>query len=122
MTCHYWRIQVEMIAYGRRWYRHLCHFYKLQSDQRPLHLYNEIPHERTFSFNLRRRNVFESSAKSTDRFTHTYFQNCAREWNQIDQSIKNLSTISGFKSQLVRIVRPTKNLFQVFMTLREYDC
>ena len=42
------------ILYYRRWYRPLCHFYKLQSDQRPLYLHNEIPHERTFSYNLRR--------------------------------------------------------------------
>ena len=64
-------------------------------------------------------NVFQSSAKSTDRLTHTYFQNCVREWNQTDQSIRNYPTISGFKSQLVRLVRPTKNLFSVFMTLKE---
>ena len=86
----------------------LCHFYKLQNDQKPLYLYNEIPQERTFSYNLRRPNVFESSAKSTDRFTHTYFQNCVGEWNQLDQSIRNCPTISGFKLQLVRLVRPTK--------------
>ena len=52
--------------------------------------------------------MFESSAKSTDRFSHTYFQNCVREWNQLDQSIRNCPTISGFKLQLVRLVRPTK--------------
>ena len=86
------------ILYYRRWYRRLCHFYKLQNDQRPLYLYNEIPQERTFSYNLRRQN----------RFTHTYFQNCVREWNQLDQSIRNCPTISGFKLQLVHLVRPTK--------------
>ena len=70
--------------------------------------YNEIPHQRAFSYKLRIPNVFESSAKSTDRFTHTYFQNCVREWNQLDQSIRNCPMISGFKLQLVRLVRPTK--------------
>ena len=100
------------ILYCRRWYRRLCHFYKLQRDERPLylfHLFHKIPHERTFSYKLRRPNVFESSAKSTDRFTHIYFQNCVREWNQLDQSIRNCPTISGFKLQLVRLVRATKN-------------
>ena len=68
------------ILYYRRWSRRLCHFYKLQNDQRPsLYLLNEIPQERTFSYNLRRPNVFESSAKRTNRFTHTHFQNCVRE-------------------------------------------
>ena len=52
--------------------------------------------------------MFESSVKSTDRFTYTYIQNSVREWNQLDQSIRNCPTISGFNSQLVRLVRPTK--------------
>ena len=50
----------------------------------------------------------ESSAKSTDRLTHTHFQNCVREWSQLDQSIRNCPTISGFRLQLLRLVRPTK--------------
>ena len=40
------------ILYYRRWYRRLCHFYELQSGQRPLYLYNEIPHECTLSYNF----------------------------------------------------------------------
>ena len=40
------------ILYYRRWYRRLCHFHKLQNDQRPLYFFNEIPHEHTFSYNL----------------------------------------------------------------------
>ena len=96
------------VLYYRRWYRRLCHFYKLQNDQRPLYLYNEIPHEGTFSYNLRRAKVFESSAKSTEGFTHTYFQTCVREWNQLDQLTRNCPTVSGFKSQRVRLVRPMK--------------
>ena len=107
----------EILCY-RRWYRCLCHFYKLQTDQRPSYLNNKIPQEHTFSYNLRRPNMFESSAKSTNRFTHTYFQNCVREWNQLDQSIRNCPTISGFKLQLMRLVRPMKNLPLLLMTLR----
>ena len=40
------------LLYYRRWYRRLCHFYKLLNDQRLLYLYNEIPQEHTFSYNL----------------------------------------------------------------------
>ena len=29
----------------RRWYRRLCHFYKLGNDQRPYYLYSEIPQQ-----------------------------------------------------------------------------
>ena len=96
------------ILYYRRWYRRLCHFYKLRNNQRPLYLYSEIPQERTFHHNLRRANVYEANAKSTDRFSHTYFQNCMREWNQLDESIKISPTISVFKRELMSLIRPKK--------------
>ena len=56
------------ILYYRRWYRRLCHFYKPLNDQRPLYLCSEIPQERVFRHNLRKANVYEANAKSTDRF------------------------------------------------------
>ena len=45
------------ILHYRGWYRRLCHFYKLQNNQRPSYLYSEIPQERTFHHDLRRANV-----------------------------------------------------------------
>ena len=66
------------ILYHRRWYRRLCHFYKLRNDQRPFYLYSEIPQEHKHHYNLRRPNVYEPNVISTNRFSHTYFQNCMR--------------------------------------------
>ena len=34
-----------------------------------------------------------------------------REWNQLDETIKNSSTISVFKRELVRLVRPSKKSY-----------
>ena len=67
------------ILYYRRWYRRLCHFYNLRNNQRPLYLYSEIPQERIFHHNLPEANAYEANAKGTNRFSHTYFQNCMRE-------------------------------------------
>ena len=46
----------------------------------------------------------------TDLYPYLFFVwiNCVREWNQLDQSIRNCPTISGFKLQLVHLVRPMK--------------
>ena len=52
----------EIICY-RRWQRRLCHFYKLQSDQRPLYVYNEISHVPSVTV-YRRPNKFESYGKA----------------------------------------------------------
>ena len=95
------------ILFYKRWYRRLCHFYKLRNNQRPLYLYSKIPRERIFHHNLRRVNVYETNAKSTNRFSHTYFENL-REWNQLDESIKSSPTISVFKRELMRLIRPQK--------------
>ena len=99
------------ILYYRRWYRRLCHFYKLRNDQRPFYLYSEIPQERKHHYNLRRSNVYEPNVISTNRFSHTYFQNCMREWNLLDETIKNSPTISVFKGELVRLVIQSKKSY-----------
>ena len=96
------------ILYYRRWYRRLCHFYKLRNNQRSLYLYSEIPQECTFHRNLRRANVYEGNAKSTDRSSHTYFQNCMREWNRLNESVKSSPTVSVFKREIMRLIRPPK--------------
>ena len=77
------------ILYYKRWYRRLCHFYNLLNDQRPLYLFSEIPQERILHYSLRRPSVYEPNVKSTERFSHTYFQNCLSEWNQLDETIKS---------------------------------
>ena len=73
-----------------------------------MYLYSEISQERTFHHNVRRADVYEANAKSTNRFSHTYFQNCMREWNQLDESIKSSPTVSVFKRELMRLIRPQK--------------
>ena len=74
------------ILYCRRWYTRLCHFYNLRNHQRPLYLFSEIPQERILHYSLRRPSVYEPNVKSTERFSHTYFQNCLSEWNQLDET------------------------------------
>ena len=89
----------------------MCHFYKLRNDQRPYYFYSEIPQERNLHYNLRRPNVYEPNVISTNRFSHTYFQNSMREWNPLDETIKNSPTISVFKRELVRLVRLSKKSY-----------
>ena len=96
------------ILYYRRWYGRLCYFYKLRNDQRPYYLYSEIPQEGNLHYNLPRPDVYEPNVISTNRFSHTYFQNCITEWNLLDETIKNSRTISVFKRELLCLVRPSK--------------
>ena len=62
------------ILYYRSWYRRLCHFYKLQSDQRPLYLYNEIPQECTFSYNYEDQTCLNHLQKALTDFVTLIFK------------------------------------------------
>ena len=60
--------------YQRRWYRRLCHFFKLKSPHHPEYLYAEIPPERQVMYNLRSARLYEQNIGRTVRFSNTYFQ------------------------------------------------
>ena len=101
--------------YHRRWYRRLIHFFKVRQKQFPLYLYNLIPPERHVDYNLRRSNVFEQRIERTARFSNTYIQNCVKEWNLLDISIRSCQTISEFKRKLIQWVRPPKrSIFNIY--------
>ena len=70
--------------YYHRWYRRLCHFFKLTMNQSPVYLYQLVPPLRSVKYNLRVANVYESNVKRTNRFAGTYLRNCIKEWNQLD--------------------------------------
>ena len=72
---------------------------------------SEIPQECILHYSLRKPSVYEPNVIRTERFSDTYFQNCLSEWNQLDETIKKSPTISVFKKELVRLVRPSKKSF-----------
>ena len=94
--------------YHRRWYRRLTHFFKLRLSGLPLYLYNLIPPEREVNYNLRRIHVFDQRVERTNRYANTYFQNCPKEWNQLDVTLQSSQTISEFKRRLIQLIRPPK--------------
>ena len=50
-------------------------------------------------------NVYESNVEQINRFASTYFQNCIKEWNQVDASIRSSQTISELKRKQIQHVR-----------------
>ena len=94
--------------YHRRWYCRLMHFYRLKNSKSPLYLYNLIPHEHELSCNLRIPYIYDQCTERTARFSHTYFENSVRQWNQLYASILSAQTISEFKRKLLNTIRPFK--------------
>ena len=52
--------------YYHRWYRRLCHFFKLTMNQSPTYLYQLVPRIRSVKYNLHGANVYESNAERTN--------------------------------------------------------
>ena len=58
--------------------------------------------------------VYENNVERANRFARTYFQNCIKEWNQLDVSTRSSQTISELKRKLIQLVRPkTQSYFGV---------
>ena len=94
--------------YHRRWYRRLCHFFKLLLSRSPGYLFDEIPPERQIVYNLRNARDYEVHSARTNRFSNTYFYNTLFEWNLLDEEIKNSASLSIFKNKLLKTIRPPK--------------
>ena len=75
--------------YYRRWYRRLCHFFKVTMNQSLTYFYQLVPPSRSVKYTLRGANVYESNAERTNRFASTYFQNCIKEW----ESVRRINSI-----------------------------
>ena len=60
-------------------------------------------------YNLRKLRVYDENIVRTVRFSNAYFQNALREWNLLDDEIKNSRSIFEFKRKLFQIIKPVKN-------------
>ena len=93
---------------SRRWFRKLCHFYKIFNDKSPSYLFNLIP-----NFN-RVQNTRLSYNIPTIKVKHDYFKNSffpsdISEWNKLDLNIRNSASLNAFKKKLLNFIRPCAN-------------
>ena len=66
------------------------------------------------SYALRSKPAIYQSAVCTERFQNSFFPFCISQWNTLDCHIRNLPTISSFKSGLLKFYRPSPaSIFKV---------
>ena len=92
----------------RRWYRKLYRFFKIYKNQSPNYLFGIIP---TASRSYVTRNahniplyIFKHSF-----FKNSFFPSTVIEWNNLDPNIRNSSSSSIFKRNLLKFIRPSAN-------------
>ena len=100
--------------YRRRWFRRLSHFYSIVNGNSPEYLKVELPQPKVYNYNLRSEGVFERPHVRTQRFGNTFFPYCIREWNELHVSIRTVATLSQFKNELIKCIRPPKrSIFKI---------
>ena len=93
---------------SRRWFRKLCHFYKIFNEKSPSYLFKLIPnfnrvHNTRLSYNIPPIKVRH------DYFKNSFFPSAISEWNKLDLNIRNSASLNTFKKKLLNFIRPCAN-------------
>ena len=109
----YLELGLESLA-DRRLSRRLIYFYKIINGFAPTYLSDNLPPQReeVVGAGRRTRPPFVAPFCRTDRYRASFFPFCTNEWNNLDDDIRNLPSISTFKNALLRI-SPTKRYVSV---------
>ena len=91
----------------RRWSRRLVLFFKFINKLTPEYTRYQIPSISCSNYTLRNQVVIGRINARTERFGSSFYPNCLKEWNDLAPEIRELPTVSSFKSKLFSLIRPT---------------
>ena len=95
-------------------YRRLTPFFKLLKGDAPEYMTARIPQPKHLNCSLRVQNVFEPSATRTQGYYGSYYPYCLREWNKLHPSLRSIDSISKFKAELEKSLRPPeRSVFKI---------
>ena len=92
----------------RRWYRKLCCLFKIIKNQSPSYLFQLVPSPNIRYFSRNSENIPQLRTKH-DFFKNSFFPSTIKEWNNLDPHIKKSKSISIFKSNILKFIRPKPN-------------
>ena len=93
---------------ARRWTRRLTTFYKILSSKGPGYLHSLIPGINDFPITRSQANIQQFFTR-TEAFKNSFFPYVIQEWNNLDITLRNSSSISIFKNSILKLVRPKGN-------------
>ena len=67
-----------------------------------------IPQPKHLNYSFREQNVFEPLATRTQGYYDSYYPYCLCEWNKLDPSLRSTDSLSKFKAELIKSLRPPK--------------
>ena len=93
---------------SRRWFRKLCHFYKIFNEKSPSYLFNLIPNFHRV-YNTRLSYNISPIKVRHDYFKNSFLPSAITEWNKLDLNIRNSEILNAFKKKLPNFIRPCRN-------------
>ena len=93
---------------SRRWFRKLCHFYKILNEKSPSYLFYLIPNLNRVRETRHSNNIPEIHTRH-NYFKNSFFPSTLSEWNNLDCKIRNSESLSIFKKNLLNFIRLCAN-------------
>ena len=92
----------------RHWYRKLCLFYKIFKENKPVYLFNLIPSKNS-NYNTRNTGKITPFHTKHNFFKNSFFPSTVIEWNKLDPNLRSAASLSVFKKNLLKFIRPSPN-------------
>ena len=92
----------------RRWCRKLCCLFKIIKNQSPSYLFQLVPSPNIRYCSRNSENIPQLRTKH-DFFKNFFFPSTIKGWNNLDPHIKKSESISNFKSNILKFIRPKTN-------------
>ena len=87
---------------SRRWFRKLCHFYKILNERSPPYLFDLIPNLNTVRETKHSNNIPAVQA-GCNYFKNSFFPSTISEWNNLDCKIRNSRILSIFLKEPAKL-------------------
>ena len=98
----------------RRWFRRLVQFFKIQNNLTPEYLREPIPSFRAYGISTRSGNMIPLLEAKREYYRNSFFPDAIGIWNNLDPSLRKTKSLSIFKSNILKILRPPKkNIFDI---------
>ena len=94
----------------RRSIRRLCQFYKIYNNLTPLYMKTPIPPLKNYS-HLRINKPLHEIRCRTCKYSNSFYPDSVSLWNDTNDDIRNSTSLSKFKSNLLSTLRPKPRTF-----------
>ena len=86
----------------------VCLFYQIFKGNKPVYLFNLIPTKNS-NYNTRNTDKITLFHTKFNFFKNSFFPSTVIEWNKLDPNLRSAASLSVFKKNLLKFIRPSRN-------------